>query len=195
MSAKIDALVRELLKEDVPLILAWNKKLQVFLVAELVIDPEDGDGEKLEYQVSDGLPGDRTESQDFITFDEAQTAFDARCASEQPRQRGWGDWGAFRKRYTRTFICWAEPPPCDPSEERYAIMKSDDRPGAYVIWARVSPNPDVPFDRSSGGFFTVPEEGKKAIPWAVEAAMAHKREMRVWRGPPPDEVGEDGEPR
>jgi hypothetical protein len=99
-------------------------------------------------------------------------------ASRERLPHGWADWEAFRKRHARTFIRWAEPPPRDSSEERYAIMKSDDHPGAHVIWARVSPSPDVSFQRSQGGFYTIPEEGKKAIPWAVEAAMAHKRKMR-----------------
>lgn len=101
---------------------------------------------------------------------------------------GWADWKAFEKRYARTFIQWAEPAPRDPGEVRYAIMLSDDRPGAHVIWARVYPNLDIHFQRSQGGFYDVPEEGKKAIPWAIEAAMEHKNKtMRAnpsdWWGP------------
>ena len=92
---------------------------------------------------------------------------------------GWADWDAFERRHKSTFIQWAEPPPSDPSEERYAVMWSDDRPGAHVTWVRVSPNPDVPTRRSSGGFYTIPEEGKEAIPWAIESAMAHKH--RSWQ--------------
>ena len=102
-------------------------------------------------------------------------------STQQRRERlpdGWADWEAFRKRYRNTFIRWAEPPPKDPSEERYAIMRSEDSPGAHVIWARVSPNPNVSMQRSGGGFYTIPEEGKEAVPWAMEAAMAHKRHVR-----------------
>ena len=110
---------------EVPLILEWNRQLQIYLVASLEdYDPTTGDVldfERVEYQVSNGLPGDRTSSQDFDTFDEAKTAFDARCVSELRRRR-------------RT-------------------------------------NPGV-------------------IPDATWDAAAC-----VWRGPPPDEVGEDGAPR
>jgi len=91
----------------------------------------------------------------------------------------WADWEGFARRYAATFIRWAEPVPVSPSEERYAVMRSDERPGAYVVWARVSPNPDVYFERSQGGFFDIPEEGKEAVAWATEAALAHKQ-TRAW---------------
>ena len=91
---------------------------------------------------------------------------------------GWANWEGFRRRYAATFIQWAEPPPSDPSEDRYAIMLSDEHSGAYVIWARVSPCPDVSYERSQGGFYTIPEEGKEAVQWATSAALAHKRKVR-----------------
>ena len=97
---------------------------------------------------------------------------------------GWQDWKRFEERYRRTFLRWAEPAPRGSSDSRYAIMRSDDSPGAYVVWARVSPSPDESFTRSSGGFYDVPGEGKQAIPWAIEAAMAHRAKMQGHLRPP-----------
>lgn len=78
MSKKIDTLVLKLLKEDVPLIVSWNRKLGIYLLATFA-DCETN-VERLEYQLSNGLPGDRTESEDFDTFEEAESAFEERCA-------------------------------------------------------------------------------------------------------------------
>ena len=92
---------------------------------------------------------------------------------------GWADWNAFALRHASRFICWAEPAPADPSEERYAVMKSDASPGAYVIWERISPNPDIAAYRSSGGFYDIPEEGREAVAWAKAAAADHKRQVQA----------------
>lgn len=90
----------------------------------------------------------------------------------------WADWNAFARRYASRFICWAEPAPTNPSEDRYAIMKSGEHAGAHVVWERISPNPDVSAYRSSGGFYDISEEGE-AIAWAKAAAADHKRQIQA----------------
>jgi len=80
----IDALVLPLLKEGVPIILAWDGAKNIWL--EAVIsgpdcddDPPFDQDEWLEYQVSEGLPGERTFAESFYTFEDAQKAFDEMC--------------------------------------------------------------------------------------------------------------------
>lgn len=91
---------------------------------------------------------------------------------------GWADWDRFAAHHRDQFIQWAEPAPANPSESRYAIMRSEPDGHGYVIWVRVSPNPDVDVLRSSGGFYTIPEEGREAISWAIQSALRHKAKWR-----------------
>lgn len=80
--SEIDKLVLELLKKNVPLILGWDGELGVFMIADYIEEPEEGSerpAPRIEYQISDGLPGDRTSSEDYYTFEEAQKAFDEFC--------------------------------------------------------------------------------------------------------------------
>jgi hypothetical protein len=87
----------------------------------------------------------------------------------------WADWSAFAQRLPG-FIEWAEPAPTDLSEERYAIV----RDGA-IAWARVSPNPDVRVDLSSGRFYDTDDPNdhpEGAIEWCRNAARAHKEHVR-----------------
>lgn len=89
----IDKLVLALLRKDVPLILGWDGKRGVYLVAALC--DEDSDDEPpfdqpdwIEYQVSDGLPGDRFSSSNYYSFEEAQRGFDEACQEPQQRKMG-----------------------------------------------------------------------------------------------------------
>jgi len=106
-----------------------------------------------------------------------------------PRGRGrlphdWANWPKFAKRFGGYFIEWAEPAPRDPSEERFAIVY--DRHSTYVdsagkkhpgsvLWARVSPNPDVPIEYSGGNFYGDMPGG--AIEAARRAAMKKKQQQ------------------
>jgi hypothetical protein len=108
MSTKIDALVLELLKENVLPILAWNRKLQIYLLTDLA-DDEEGGPPRVEYQVSNGLPGARTESEDFATFAEARAAFEARALFEREKARQTTVWDAVAG-------VWRGPPPDEVGE-------------------------------------------------------------------------------
>lgn len=84
----LDEHVLALLKEDVPLILGWDGDHQYYIIAEYFPEAQDGSerpGPRVEYQVSDGLPGDRASSEDFSTFAEASKAFDEMCAKARKR--------------------------------------------------------------------------------------------------------------
>jgi len=81
----IDKLIRALLELDVPLILGWDGSLNVYLVAVLADETCDDDPpfdqkDWVEYQVSDGLPGARSESNSYYSFKEAQEGFDEMCS-------------------------------------------------------------------------------------------------------------------
>jgi len=83
----------------------------------------------------------------------------------------WGDWATLAARI-RGFVEWAEPPPASDREERYAIVRS----GA-VAWARVSPNPDVSVELSSGRFYDTGDPNdhpEGAVEWCRTAAAKHK---------------------
>lgn len=81
----IDKHVLALLNVDVPLILGWDGELDVYLVAVLADencddDPPFDQETWIEYQVSDGLPGARSESNSYYSFKEANDGFDEMCA-------------------------------------------------------------------------------------------------------------------
>ena len=93
--SEIDKHVLALLKENIPLILGWDGELGTCLVAGLERKTEMGpdewafdQDEWLVYEVSDGLPGDRSMCTSFYTFDEAQKAFDEVCAKMRERVSG-----------------------------------------------------------------------------------------------------------
>ncbi len=97
---------------------------------------------------------------------------------ERKRQKvphHWAHWKIFQVRI-KGFICWAEPAPRDLREERYAVAQSGG--GTGLVWVRVSPNPDVCTERSVGAFYDIPEEGKEALPWAIDSALRHKRKIQ-----------------
>ena len=90
----------------------------------------------------------------------------------------WANWDAFAPKLGG-FVEWAEPPPANSSEERYAIVS---RPygTAGIAWARVSPNPDVSPEYSSGRFYDdAHDHPEGAVAWARAAAKAHKRRMAM----------------
>lgn len=82
----------------------------------------------------------------------------------------WADWEVFARR--PTFIQWAEPPPADASEERYAVVSD-----SGIRWARVSPNPAVSPQVSPGCFYDDMPGG--AIASACAAARKHKAKIRT----------------
>lgn len=86
---------------------------------------------------------------------------------------GWADWSAFQARLGERFIAWAEPAPERTDENRYAVIIDNQS----VVWARVSPNPDVRYDRSSGAFYDDMPGG--AVEAAKRAAMLHKETVRA----------------
>ena len=90
---------------------------------------------------------------------------------------GWQDWARLEQRPvsphdTTRFIEWAEPAPSGTSEDRYAVVNYHNS----IRWARVSPNPDVSIDYSSGAFYADMPGG--AVAAAKRAAMLHKAHIR-----------------
>lgn len=85
----IDELVLAVLKEGVPLILGWDGDLSLYIIAEYIEDIRGGERPvpRVEYQVSDGLPGDRASSEDYSTFAEASKAFDEMCEAGRAARR------------------------------------------------------------------------------------------------------------
>lgn len=79
----IDEHVRALLDFGIPeMLLAWDAELCVYLVATLCEESDEPPFDQkdwVEYQVSDGLPGDRSFSNDFYTFEEANKNFEKVC--------------------------------------------------------------------------------------------------------------------
>jgi hypothetical protein len=82
----IDKHVLALLRLDVPLVLAWDERSHVFLIAGIdyadVMGPDEIAFDQpswLTYDVSDGLPGNRSYSEHYYTFEEAQRAFERMC--------------------------------------------------------------------------------------------------------------------
>lgn len=97
--SEIDEHVLALLKKDIPLILGWDGELGTCLVAGIEHAKDMGPDETafdqdewLVYEVSDGLPGDRSTATSFYTFDEAQKAFDEVCTKmhENIMTKGFG---------------------------------------------------------------------------------------------------------
>jgi len=86
----------------------------------------------------------------------------------------WANWEVFQLRLTG-FICWAEPAPENPSEERYAIAQPEKNGG--LVWVRISPNPDVRTEYSGGCFYDIPEEKREALQWAIDSAKRHKQKI------------------
>lgn len=91
---------------------------------------------------------------------------------------GWADWANAERRMQVNygghgrrggFVKWAEPPPKNPRESRYAVVIE----GNLVRWARVSPNPDMPIDVSGGAFYEDMPGG--ATEAAARAAKLHKK--------------------
>lgn len=81
--SEIDEHVLALLRKDVPLILGWDQEKSLYLIAaidraeDMAEDEAAFDQDEwLVYEVSDGLPGDRSASASYFTFDEANKAFD-----------------------------------------------------------------------------------------------------------------------
>lgn len=86
----------------------------------------------------------------------------------------WGDWDAYQRRLGDRFLAWAEPAPRADDEERYAVIVDHFTGG--IVWARVSPNPDVSAVQSSGQFYDDMEGG--AIEAAKRAAVLNKERVR-----------------
>jgi len=85
----------------------------------------------------------------------------------------WANWAEREKcRYAGgSFLCWAEPVPEDPSEERYAVAKDSND---AIRWWRFSPNPEVTVQQSSGAFY-----GDQYKEDAIKAALTHKKLSRA----------------
>jgi hypothetical protein len=86
-------------------------------------------------------------------------------------QTRWADWDAMSAKISG-FIEWAEPAPSSDREDRYAIVRS----GA-IAWARVSPNPDVSVQLSSGRFYDTGDPNdhpEGAVEWCRASAAKNK---------------------
>jgi hypothetical protein len=101
------------------------------------------------------------------------------------RLHRWQDWKAFEA--CPGFITWAEPAPKKENEERYAVVRYQNS----IRWARVSPNPDVPTDYSSGAFYDTDDPNdhpEGAVEWAKTAARVHKAHIRKLTSPRSDVI-------
>lgn len=84
--SEIDRHLYALVKADVPMIVGWDVEKHIFIVVGIDraedVEPDcipfDQD-DWLVYEVSDGFPGDRSSSESYFSFDEAQTAFTSAC--------------------------------------------------------------------------------------------------------------------
>jgi len=86
----------------------------------------------------------------------------------------WQDWAAFERR--AEFLEWAEPAPIANNAERYAVVRYE----GSIRWARVSPNPDVPTQYSSGAFYDTGDPNdhpEGAVEWAKTAARTNKERI------------------
>ncbi len=89
----------------------------------------------------------------------------------------WQDWKAFEARTGPDFLAWAEPAPKKRDEERYAVVRWHNS----IRWARVSPNPDVSTEYSSGAFYDTGDphdHPEGAVEWAKSAARIHKKHIQ-----------------
>jgi len=82
----------------------------------------------------------------------------------------WADWDLFATKIPG-FIKWAEPPPADPTEERYAVARNDN----HIRWVRISPKLEVPRLECQGAFYG--DTLEEAVADAVASAVKHKAKI------------------
>lgn len=83
----VDELVTQLLEHCPELILDHNEELGVYILPAVIEDgePDCGPYPRLEYQVSDGLPGERSSSVDCDTYEEAKKEYIDMCQEVRAR--------------------------------------------------------------------------------------------------------------
>lgn len=71
-----------------PIILQWDWEIGAFLIVDYIEEEPGGERPvpRLEYQLSNGVPGDRTTSEDYYTYAEAIGAWDEFCQNLRGRR-------------------------------------------------------------------------------------------------------------